>query len=105
MRKRERACTSRGEEQRVDAHSPLSKEPNVQDLIPGPRDHDLNRKQTLNLLSHPGAPVVKLRKKKLAAIKNGALSSLGLYSSGSFGSILAFNLPGSKHYSADLCLL
>jgi len=26
------------------------------DSIPGPRDHDLSRRQTLNHLSHPGAP-------------------------------------------------
>jgi len=25
--------------------------------IPGPRDHDLSRKQTLNGLNHPGAPM------------------------------------------------
>jgi len=26
------------------------------DLIPGPWDHDLSRRQTLDPLSHPGAP-------------------------------------------------
>ena len=25
--------------------------------IPGPRDHDQSRRQTLNQLSHPGAPI------------------------------------------------
>lgn len=28
----------------------------MQDLNPGSRDHDLNRRQTLNWLSHPGCP-------------------------------------------------
>ena len=35
--------------------SPLIKESNV-GLSPGPRDHDLSRKLTLNHLNHPGAP-------------------------------------------------
>ena len=30
----------------------------AQCLIPGPWDHDLNWRQTLNQLSHPGAPVL-----------------------------------------------
>jgi len=28
--------------------------------IPGPRDHDLSRRQTLNRLRHPGAPCLLL---------------------------------------------
>jgi len=33
----------------------LSREPDV-GLIPGPWDHDLSQRQTLNQLSHPGVP-------------------------------------------------
>jgi len=32
----------------------------MRDLIPGPWDHDLSRRQTLNQLSHPGAPHILL---------------------------------------------
>ena len=32
----------------------------MQDLIPGPWDHDLSRRQTLNRQSHPGIPVKAL---------------------------------------------
>jgi len=35
-------------------YSVLSREP-IWDLIPGPGDHDLSGRQTLNHLSHPGA--------------------------------------------------
>ncbi|XP_064447640.1 gamma-aminobutyric acid receptor-associated protein-like 1 isoform X5 [Mirounga angustirostris] len=32
----------------------------MRDSIPGPRDHDLSRRQTLNRLSHPGVPVLHI---------------------------------------------
>ena len=41
-----------GEEE---ADSPLSRKPDG-DSISGPQDHDLSPRQTLNRLSHPGAP-------------------------------------------------
>ena len=49
---REQDQRVRGEE---GAGSLLSRKP-MQGLIPGPRDHDLSWGQTLNWLSHPGAP-------------------------------------------------
>jgi len=39
-----------------EAGSPLSREPNAGLWDPG--DHDLSRRQTLNRLTHPGAPPV-----------------------------------------------
>ena len=45
------------EEQREKGGGGPSREPDaMQELIPGPQDHDLSRRQTLNPLSHPGAP-------------------------------------------------
>ena len=38
-----------------EAGSLLSREPDV-GLIPGPRDHDLSQRQTLDQLNHPGVP-------------------------------------------------
>ena len=36
---------------------PAEQEAQTQALIPGPLDHDLSQRQTLNQLSHPGIPV------------------------------------------------
>ena len=38
-----------------EAGYPLSRKPDA-GPIPGPQDHDLTQRQTLNQLSHPGAP-------------------------------------------------
>ena len=38
-----------------EADASLNREPD-EDSIPRPRDHDLSQRQTLNQLSHPGAP-------------------------------------------------
>ena len=50
-----REGTQAGEVGEGEAGFPLSREPDV-GLIPAPWDHDLSRRQTLNWLSHPGAP-------------------------------------------------
>ena len=43
----------------------LSREPEGEGgLIPGPQDHDLSRRQTLNYPSHPGAPRIYYFKKQ-----------------------------------------
>ena len=44
-----------GEGAEGEADSPLSREINW-GSIPGPQDHDLGPRQTLNRLSHPGVP-------------------------------------------------
>ena len=49
MREKEHEQGVKGEEE---AYSPLSREPNM-GLDPGPRDHDLSPRQTLEQLSHP----------------------------------------------------
>ena len=41
----------------------LSRDPNIWGSIPGPRDHDLSRRQTLNHLSHPGTLEMDISKK------------------------------------------
>ena len=49
----------RGAEGDREADSLLSREPDAKwGSISGPQDHDLNRRQPLNWLSHPGAPYV-----------------------------------------------
>ena len=46
-----------GADREGEADSSLSREPGCDVAsIPGPRDHDLSRRQMLNQLSHPGAP-------------------------------------------------
>ena len=50
----ERQRTWRGEEQR-EKQTPCWAGSPTQDSIPGPWDHDLSRRQTLNWLSHPDA--------------------------------------------------
>jgi len=57
-RDRDREST-RGEERERQAPRRAGGSP-MWDLIPGPRDHDLSRRQLLNQLSHPSAPVWEL---------------------------------------------
>ena len=55
LRQREKAQAGREAEGEGEADSVLSREPNA-GSIPGPQDHDLSQRQTLNWLSHPDAP-------------------------------------------------
>ena len=54
-RKRESTSWWEGAKAEGEADFPLSREPHIE-LYPRTLDHDLSRRQTLNQLSHPGAP-------------------------------------------------
>jgi len=51
-------CTSRGcgRQREREKQTPRGAGSPLWDLIPGPRDHYLSQRQTLNRLSHPGIP-------------------------------------------------
>ena len=57
---RERKKMSEGQEQREEKQTPRWSGSLTQGLIPGPWDHDLNWRQMLNWLSHPGASELSL---------------------------------------------
>ena len=48
--------------------------------IPGPRDHDLSQRQTLNQLSHPGAPSTHIFKRIMG--KGVSYTSIHIYDEG-----------------------
>ena len=64
---RESTCAQeqrRGAKGEGEADSSLSKEPNpgLDPRTPGPRDHDLSRRQMLSQLSHTGTPLKDVSK-------------------------------------------
>ena len=63
-REREQAWVGRGLKGEWEAHFPLSREPEWVSIL-GPWDHDPNQRQTLNRLSHPGAPLMVFDKRRI----------------------------------------
>lgn len=56
--------TDRQHEQRGEGEAGLAGSP-MQDSTPGPRDHDLSRRQMLNQVSHAGTPDAGFLKKSV----------------------------------------
>jgi len=57
-KERQRASTSRGNDRQKEKQTPRGTGSWMWDSIPGPWDLGLSQRQTLNRLSHPGAPAL-----------------------------------------------
>ena len=81
LRERERVGRSkRGKEQRErEKQTSCSVGSLMQDLIPGPWDHNLSQRPMLNPRSHPGAPLIENLNKVYSLPENNVLMSISSF--------------------------